>query len=386
MRKNILLVSVISLLALMVITAQVKAQPPTYVNFFVNDTNNSGFIAGVDPVGEYIYSRVTLTPLTVTVGDKRLTPVNNGQYAAASIVAAGDADVGKVLVAFKPTLIFEKHTENILVNALFEYGEYIYRDIGTGNTGTVGAGDLRLTNVGNYFAGTTVVAGDLDIGPALVVFKNTAPGREVHTENIETGGNYDPAKVFVDIMIDSDMTDGAPESMTGYGVKVQVDERYLVPYVFSSYVGVKLGYYLYDFSTVVGIAAPSAAVSTGPNYIDYAEFFAPPPEGMGAGNATGLEAKLVTLVFLSRSATQHSPLHIVFVDKLIGGDPGNLGQDGISDDWSTPDGFWHPATLIDGQYNLPIAPEFPLGITPLILLASAIPIVYLWRIRKRKVR
>lgn len=33
--------------------------------------------------------------------------------------------------------------------------------------------------------------------------------------------------------------------------------------------------------------------------------------------------------------------------------------------------------------GIPVVPEFPLGITPLLLLAPAIPVVYMWRIRKK---
>lgn len=36
--------------------------------------------------------------------------------------------------------------------------------------------------------------------------------------------------------------------------------------------------------------------------------------------------------------------------------------------------------------NIPAAPEFPLGIAPIMMAAPLIPIVYLWRIRRRKIR
>jgi len=46
----------------------------------------------------------------------------------------------------------------------------------------------------------------------------------------------------------------------------------------------------------------------------------------------------------------------------------------------------YPATTQDSDIGTPVAPEFPLGLAPIIMLAPAISIVYLWRIRKRKVR
>ena len=108
-----------------------------------------------DP-NEWIYEEAPLpSPLNwVSPGDKRLSTVTIGSttYPVNSIVGTP----------------FVKHTENILVNNLYDPGEYIYQD--NDNNGTVSIGDLRLTDVPPYFAGSTVAAGDADIGPTLILF------------------------------------------------------------------------------------------------------------------------------------------------------------------------------------------------------------------------
>jgi len=374
----------------------VKASP--YVNFFINQPD--GYIHGVDPVGEYIYRDVgSGNTGTVGAGDKRLTPV--GSFANFSTVVGTDADVGKALVTFKGTTPFEKHTENINVDGYFQYGEYIYQDKGTGNSGTVGIGDVRLTAVGSYNAGSTVVATDTDIGPTLVTFKGTTAGYyEKHRDNIEGAevgttptGYYDFAKVFVDVYVDCDLIDGDPSGMVGWNIIVQVDPDVLVPYGWKGATTTPeaTGYFLAEFVVRWGLA-PAAAGLAGAaktDTLEISEQISPTPE-IGAGNQTIPDeytdpaAKLVTLIFISKSETDYSSLDMLFYDKVIGGDPFKPGQDGISDDYMTPDGFFHPATVYDGDYNMPPTPEFPLGIGLLMAIAPAIPIIYLWRKRPKK--
>jgi hypothetical protein len=360
----------------------VKASP--YVNFFINQPD--GYIHGVDPVGEYIYQDLTTTKGLVSVGDKRLTPV--GSYAAGSFVASGDSDIGKTIVSFKTAALpYERHTDPD-ANGLYEWGEYIYQDKDTPTGYKVSAGDVRLTPVGSYNAGSTVVAGDSDIGMTLVVFKTgTTSPFEKHTENIEINGNYDPAKVFVDVYVDCDIPDGDTTGIVGWNIIVQVDPDVLVPY---GWKGAATGYFLADFIVRAGTGGTaSLAGAAKTDTLEVSEQITPTPT-IGAGNQTIPDeyldpaAKLVTLIFISKSETDYSKIDLLFYDKAIGGDPNNPGKDGISDDYMTPDGLFNPATVIDGDYNAGPVPEFPLGIGVLMALAPMIPIIYLWRTRPKR--
>ena len=361
----------------------VKASP--YVNFFINQPD--GYIPGVDPVGEYIYQDLDKS-LKVSLNDKRLTPV--GSYAAGSLVATGDSDIGKTIVSFKTAALpYERHTDPN-VNGQYEWGEAIYQDKDTPTGYKVSAGDVRLTPVGSYNAGSTVVAGDSDIGTTLVVFKTgTTSPYEKHTENIEINGNYDPAKVFVDVYVDCDLLDGDTSGIVGWVVFVQVDSNVLVPY---GWKGAAAGYFLYEYAVRAGILSsnpPSISGAAKTDTLEVSEQLTPTPD-YGAGNQTTdpespyPAEKLVTLIFISKSQTAYSKLDMLFIDRAIGGDPFKPGMDGISDDYMTPDGFWNPATVIDGDYNAPPTPEFPLGIGFLMALAPMIPIIYLWRKRPKK--
>jgi hypothetical protein len=376
-------------------TASVKAQtiPPsgTYVHFYVNQP--TGYIAGKDPVGEYIY-RVAdnVAPYQVAAGDTRVTPYNNGQYPGNSVVQAGDADIGKTVINFKTgtTAPREKHTENVLADGNINYGEYIYRD--ADSSGTVSDNDIRYTNVGSYKAGTKVslANGDTDIGMALINFHSTTAPYERHVDNILFPSTptavYDYAKIPVDIYVDSDLIEADAGSMAGWQINIQVNPAVITPTVESA--GAGAGFFLYDFCiNNVLTERPSMVSAALIDTLKLSEQIIPTP-GSGAGNAT-LEPggyKLVTAVFAAQSATAYSEIHLQFIDTLVGGDPNNPGSDGISDDWMTTEGFWWPATVFSGNYNLPVAPEFPLGIAPIILLAPAIPIVYLWRTRRKVIK
>jgi len=63
-------------------------------------------------------------------------------------------------------------------------------------------------------------------------------------------------------------------------------------------------------------------------------------------------------------------------------DVGLLEYDGKTDYFASSGG-----TTMDGAYVKipPPIPEFPLGLAPILMLAPAIPIVYLWRTRKKQV-
>jgi hypothetical protein len=60
------------------------------------------------------------------------------------------------------------HDESIAANGQFDNGEGIYVDID--DSATVSPGDVRVTPVGAFPAGSTVAAGDADVGSALVFF------------------------------------------------------------------------------------------------------------------------------------------------------------------------------------------------------------------------
>ena len=385
----LLAIMAMSVAAFTITSRPVKALTPisgTYVNFYVSQP--SGYIAGKDPVGEYIYQDLTATTGQVSIGDKRLTPV--GSYAAGSIVASGDTDILQPLVNFKSTTVpRERHAENIAVNGNYDPEEYIYRD--ADNNLLVSDGDTRYTRVGTYTPGTKVslLNGDTDIGTALVNFKtSTTSPYEKHRENIlTTSVVYDYAKILVNINVTSDLVDGDGASMVGWQINIQVDPLALTP-TQESYAGA--GYFLWDFCVNQMLTErPSlvSAVDLTNNVLKLAEMIVP-TTAIGAGNVT-LEPpgyKLVTAVFAAQSLTKYSKIDLMLIDTLYDGDPNNPTPDGISDDWMTCDGYWHPATEYDGDYNVPVVPEFPLGLTPVIMLAPMIPILYIWRMRKKRVR
>ncbi|MGC9089552.1 MAG: stalk domain-containing protein, partial [Caldisericia bacterium] len=78
---------------------------------------------------------------------------------------------------------FIKHAENVPNDSQNTPGEYIYQDNDANNI--VSIGDLRLTNVGVYPAGSTVAAGDTDIGTGLILFNfaTTTPEKFVDANN-----------------------------------------------------------------------------------------------------------------------------------------------------------------------------------------------------------
>jgi hypothetical protein len=106
--------------------------------------------------GEPIYLQTTPGP--VLAGDTRLTPF--GGFAAGSVVAPGDPDIGLVTTAFPLT---DQYVDQ---NSSGNYtpGEPIYRDVD--NSGTVSAGDLRL--LGGPSA-TYVNPGDFAVLDTIIV-------------------------------------------------------------------------------------------------------------------------------------------------------------------------------------------------------------------------
>ncbi len=127
------------------------------INFLAAEKHaeNININALFDP-NEWIYEDLT-TANWVSPGDKRLTTVTIGSttYPVNSLVSSP----------------FVKHTNNISINIFYEPGENIYMD--NDNNNQVSIGDTRLTtvtDVGPYPAGSTVSAGEGDIGRALILF------------------------------------------------------------------------------------------------------------------------------------------------------------------------------------------------------------------------
>ncbi|HQN49231.1 MAG TPA: hypothetical protein PL104_07240 [Caldisericia bacterium] len=128
-------------------------------NFTGTEMHAQNIAGGGYNPGEWIYEEAPLpSPLAwVSPGDRRLTTVTIGSttYPVNSLVN-------------NP---FVKHTENIIVNGLFDPQENIYQD--NDNNNSVSIGDIRLstvTDVGPYPAGSTVSAGEADIGRVLILF------------------------------------------------------------------------------------------------------------------------------------------------------------------------------------------------------------------------
>ncbi|HSM16427.1 MAG TPA: S8 family serine peptidase [Gemmatimonadales bacterium] len=120
--------------------------------------------------GEAIYQDLDDSQ-TATTGDTRITAV--GGFAAGSVVAAGDADVGTAIVVFIANDPFtatvgERWADDVTADFMYAAGESIYRDNDISSNVTVG--DTRLTPVGAFAAGSVVAAGDADLGTGTSAF------------------------------------------------------------------------------------------------------------------------------------------------------------------------------------------------------------------------
>lgn len=366
MRKIYLLLSILAISAVIFSTTKVNAQ---YNNAFtVNvDPFFLGWteLPGVDPVfGEPIYKDIGATANNgrIGAGDVRLTPVSDGaggMYPANSVVAAGDYDIGGFLLANTRWLTV-KHAENVIVDTFYEYGEFIYKAAST----TVQIGDTRYSKVPGYHVGSVVALGDTDIGTALTTFKGAIAAHfEKFVDSLVVNTNYDYARFFVDVLWSSDIPDFTPDGMRGYQFYCRVDPTVLTPY---GWVGATGGYIIADFLAAYGIPLNSAIVgSINPDNLDVSEqILGAVTEGAG-DMWTG--AKLITLVFIPQSQIDWSPLDLLDI---------SLGyQDAGTEQW-------HTVTLNDGNYNVPSAPEFPLGIGALMSIVALIPVIYMWQTRK----
>jgi hypothetical protein len=171
--------------------------------------------------------------------------------------------------------------------------------------------------------------------------------------------------------------DNTPQGIVGWTFDVHVDPTVLEP--IGAY-GATFGYYLYDFCDFWGYVEnyPSLLVGsidkTTGDIIDIAEFIMGYKElGVGAGGPSGdpdwgygVEYGLVRLRYKALQPDAYSAIE-------------------ITDAWYwTPDGMKHPFDVVDvGHYNPPPVAEFPAGLELLMAMAPAIPVIYIWRTRRK---
>jgi hypothetical protein len=183
-------------------------------------------------------------------------------------------------------------------------------------------------------------------------------------------------KVTVDIEAPYEW-DNTPQGIVGWTFDVHVDPTVLEPY---SVLGAFEGYYLYDFCSFWGYVEnyPSLLVGsidkTTGDIIDISEFIMGYKElGVGAGGPSGdpewgygMTGGLVQIKYKALQPDAYSAIE-------------------ITDAWYwTPDGVKHPFDVVDvGHYNPPPVSEFPAGLGLLMVMAPAIPIVYIWRTRRK---
>lgn len=369
MRKIHLILSILAISALMFSVTKVQAFSTTFwVN---NDPYYAGWteLQGIDPVyGEAIYKDlISPTLFKVHAGDVRLTPVSDGMggwYPAGSTVGAMDFDVGNTIksAANWGTV---KHAENVAVDTFYSYGEFIYKAAGT----TVAVGDTRYSKIPGYKLGSVVAGGDLDIGTALTTFKpSTAAHYERFTDNLDATVNaYDFARLYVSVFMTTDIPNDTPDGMRGFQMKCSADPTVLTPLAAKGGVaGVNvLASYLADIGSPL---TTGFVQSLGADYIEMSEnILGDVPNG--AGDLYNDYYPLVTFVFIPQSQIDYSPIH-------LNPYPGS----GDYQDAGTL--TWHQVTLTDGNYNVPSAPEFPLGIGALMSIVALIPVIYMWQTRK----
>ena len=134
--------------------------------------------------GEAVYSDRDNNGV-VSINDLRITA--SGAFAAGTLVAGGNADIGSALVNFNGN---ERHVGS----GAFLAGSAVYRDVD--NSGTVTAGDVRITAVGAFAAGSIVAAANADVGTVIRMFAmwgtvrvpNSAKGT-VEVANIASDNN-----------------------------------------------------------------------------------------------------------------------------------------------------------------------------------------------------
>jgi hypothetical protein len=177
-------------------------------------------------------------------------------------------------------------------------------------------------------------------------------------------------EVRVHIIIEiSGIADNTQEGIIGWGMNVAVDPDVLGIYTPPKCAGATVGYLLYDFAMAQGYSQPTLFPGTADpsagNWYSLQENIMPTPGG-GAGEGYSGK-KLVTLVFSSKSQTAYSRIDLMDVEYL-----------------DTTGTSYPVDEVIGGDYNQHEVPEFPLGLASIMLVAPLVPIVYLWRTRRKR--
>ncbi len=172
--------------------------------------------------------------------------------------------------------------------------------------------------------------------------------------------------VVVDICIEiSGILDDSPEGIVGWALRVCVDPNVLE---FIRATSGMPGYLLYDYGDILppGYEPMLDIIPPQPpsGCLDATEVLFPIPPG-GAGEFWS-GYKLITILYRSKSEIAYSLIDLRNVEYM------------------TPDAVWHPVDeAIDGHYNLPPVPEFPLGLALEILFMPVIIYIF-WRSKQRK--
>ena len=117
---------------------------------------------------------------TVTAGDLRNVPVAG--FAAGTIVAVGNVDIGIPLIFFQ---VLERFADVAPADLLYSAGEAAYLD--ADNSLQVSAGDTRRTATAGFAAGSVVAAGDADIGQGIQRFNTTPHFHSTHVAGTAMG-------------------------------------------------------------------------------------------------------------------------------------------------------------------------------------------------------
>jgi len=232
---------------------------------------------------------------------------------------------------------------------------------------------LSMTMVLWILATLAMINVPVQASPMVRIYVNMPAG---YIPGVPVGGY-----VFVDLYIETDIPDNTPGGIVQWAISVKVDPAVLEPVMARGAMG---GYFLYDF--LVRYMYDWMGYSTGPIMytVDKAAgiitwitegIVGPTPIANGAGDGLYTPYKLVSLAFISKSATEYSPIDLFYevdVDAYY---------------WTAESGNEaFPADIVeDGHYaSLPPVPEFPLGsVAPIALIAA---IAYIWWVTKRKTR
>ena len=191
--------------------------------------------------------------------------------------------------------------------------------------------------------------------------------------------------VTIDIMIvTTGITDCEPDGITGWGMDVEVDPDVLdinlttnlpppipPPPPKAKVIGAKEGYFLYGYTAMMGLGAPTLLPGTSDPLTGYwdeiSEMIMPTPAGGAGDYISSTCPKLVTLEVTSKSETAYSKIDLIDVEYM------------------DATGAWHGVEeVIDGHYNPPEVPEFPLGAAFQVGLIVAV--AYVWWTRRRKLK